>query len=141
MIPIYFQRATRFHLKKKTNLTTELAKHGSHDQSRHSPRGAGGLLQNLPMQLNPVSAAVDEVFRETTNMAAANDLARAKSSIWAGSRASEPKVAADALGTARLAIGNAARKLSSERAPLAIKLSDASQRLKLIVEVLRGPEG
>ena len=125
------------------NKVRVVLKHGSHDQSTHSPHGRGsrGLIQNLPMQLNPVSAAVDEVFRETTNMAAANDLARAKSSIWAGSRASEPKVAADALGTARLAIGSAARKLSRERAPLAIKLSDASQRLKLIVEVLRGPEG
>jgi hypothetical protein len=93
------------------------------------------------MQLNPVSAAVDEVFRDTTNMAAANDLAQAKSNIWAGSKAGDPKIAADALFTARLAIGNAARKLSRERAPLAIKLSDASQRLKVIVDGLRGPEG
>jgi hypothetical protein len=125
------------------NSVTNLAKHGNHDQSTHSPHGQGarGLLANLPMQLNPVSAAVDEVFRSTTNMAAANDLARAKSSIWAGSRASEPKVAAQALGTARLAIGSAARKLSGTSTPSAIKLSDASQRLKIIVEGLKGPEG
>ena len=97
------------------------------------------MLQNLPANLNPVSSAVDEVFRQTTNMAAANDLARAKSSIWAGSKASDPKVAADALGTARLAIGSAARKLSGTSTPSAIKLSDASQRLKIIVDVLRTP--
>ena len=99
------------------------------------------LLRNLSMQLNPVSAAVDEVFRATTNMAAANDLARAKSSIWAGSKASEPKVAADALGIARVAIGSAARKLSRTNVYNAIKLSDASQRLKIIVTGLQGPEG
>ena len=118
-------------------------KHGSHDQSSHSPHGKGGraMLQNLSANLNPVSSAVDEVFRETKNMAAANDLARAKSSIWAGSRADEPKVAADALSTARLAIGSAARKLSGTNTPSAIKLSDASQRLKIIVDTLRSPEG
>jgi len=124
-------------------LSTEVAKHGAHDQRTHSPHGQGarGLLQNLPMQLNPVSSAVDEVFRETTNMAAANDLARAKSLIWSGSRASEPKVAALELGNARSAIGSAARKLSGTSTPAAIKLSDASQRLKIIVDGLKGPEG
>jgi len=99
------------------------------------------MLQNLSMQLNPVSATVDEVFRETKNIAAANDLARAKSNIWAGSKASDTKIAAQALGTARLAIGSAARKLSGTNTPSAIKLSDASQRLKIIVTVLEGPEG
>ena len=99
------------------------------------------MLQNLPKQLNPVSEAVNSVFSTTTNTAAANDLARAKSSIWAGSRASEPKVAAESLVTARLAIGNAARKLSGTSTPSAIKLSDASQRLKTIITGLRGPEG
>ena len=117
-------------------------KHGSHDQSTHSPhKGGRAMLDNLSANLNPVSSAVDEVFRETKNMAAANDLARAKSSIWAGSRADEPKVAADALSTARLAIGSAARKLSGTNTPSAIKLSDASQRLKIIVDTLRSPEG
>ena len=124
-------------------MITDLAKHGNHDQSTHSPHGQGarGMLQNLPKQLNPVSEAVNSVFSTTTNTAAANDLARAKSSIWAGSRASEPKVAAESLVTARLAIGNAARKLSGTSTPSAIKLSDASQRLKTIITGLRGPEG
>lgn len=120
-----------------------VVKHGSHDQRTHSPHGQGakGLLQNLPMHLNPVSQAVDEVFTQTTNMAAANDLARAKAGIWSGARATNPKDAAEALGTARISIGNAARKLSGTSTPAAIKLSDASQRLKVIVEGLKGPEG
>ncbi len=125
------------------NLEQLLIKHGSHDQSTHSPHGQGslGLLGNLQQQLNPVSQAVDEVFAETDNLAAANDLARAKSSIWSGSKASEPKEAASSLENARLAIASAARKLSSTRRPAAIKLSDASQRLKSIVSGLRAPEG
>lgn len=121
----------------------QVVKHGAHDQRTHSPHGQGsrGLLQNLSTQLNPVSQAVDEVFDSTTNLAAANDLARAKSAIWSGSRAAEPKDAANTLESARLAIGNAARKLSRTSTPAAIKLSDASQRLKAVIQGLRGPEG
>lgn len=120
-----------------------MLKHGSHDQSSHSPHGSGGraLLQNLPMQLNPVSAAVNEVFQETTNMAVANDLATAKTKLWGAPQASDPKDAAAILDTARSSIASAARKLTQDRAPLAIKLSDAAQRLKAISAGLRSPEG
>ena len=128
----------------KKNLTGySVLKHGTHDQRTHNPHGAGGraLLENLPKQLNSVSQDIDTVFSKTDNVAAANDLAQAKVSLFSAPKVADPKRAAQFIQSARISVESAARKLSSTKGNLAIILTDASDRLGMLSQGLLGPEG
>lgn len=128
--------------------TEEVTKHGSHNQQTHAgknhPSHGGGALaihSALPQTLNRVSQKIDNEFKRTTNFAAANDLATAKTHIWSASKSTTPKSAAPSIANARLSISNAARKLSSTNTPAAIRLADLSKELKALYAGLIGPEG
>ena len=120
-----------------------LLKHGSHDQKTHSPHGIGSksLFENLSSHLNPLSAKIDKEFQATQNLAAANDLVRAKTNMWSAGKATTPAGAAESLLNAKLSVASAARKISSTSAPSAIRLSDVSQQLKRLYTGLLKPAG
>lgn len=128
---------------------TAVNKHGTHDQKTHGggrthpEHGGGGqaALEALPQKLNSVSRKVQDEFKRTSNMAAANDLARAKTHIWSAGKANTPKSAASSIMSLKLAIDNAARKLSRTSTPASIRLEDLSLEMGALYTVLSGPTG
>ncbi len=127
---------------------TAIDKHANHNQQTHAGRnhprhGGGGQAgyEALPQRLNSASRKIDQEFKRTKNMAAANDLARAKTHIWSASQATSAKTAAAPILSAKLSISNASQKLSRTETPASIRLEDLSTELGALYNLLSGPEG
>lgn len=135
-------------LHKSTLSSRAVKKHANHNQQTHAGRnhprhggGGKGAFEALPQRLNSASRKIDEEFKRTKNMAAANDLARAKTHIWSAGKATSAKTAAAPILSAQLSISNASRKLSRTDTPASIRLQDLSTEMEALYNVLSGPEG
>jgi hypothetical protein len=118
-----------------------LLKHGSHDQSRHGHAGHGStggdaVHRNLAMHLDPIGAKIDAV---KSNPTIAGDLAQAKVTLHAASIAPTAMASANALGSTRMALQSAARKVTGTNTPLAITLADIGKQTQLVADALQRP--
>jgi hypothetical protein len=114
-----------------------LLKHGSHDQRTHAhSSGATAMHANLSPKIDAINAQIDGV---PSNPTIAGDLVQAKVTLHAASIAPTPLASAQGLMNTRLALSNAARKVTGSNTPLAIKLGDISKDVKLLEAALQRP--
>lgn len=126
-----------------------LLKHGSHNQASHGrggtsaggdtmfPHGSTGgaaVHRNLPTHLAPISTKVDAI---KTTPAIAGDIAQAKVTLHAASIAPTAMASAQALGSTRLALQSAARKVTGTNTPLAITLADIGKEAQRLADSLQ----